>query len=90
MALACFFFFYLFIPKVTPRTLRTNVTDLLPAGWRLVLGAAEQQGREGTEQSGGVQNTFPQGLAVIREGCCGSGRGEETKDRVLCFWTLRA
>lgn len=61
-----------------------------PAGWRLVLGAAEQQGREGTEQSGGVQNTFPQGLAVIREGCCGSGRGEETKDRVLCFWTLRA
>ena len=45
------------------------------------MGAAEQQGREGTEQSGGVQNTFPQGLAVIREGCCGSGRGEETKDR---------
>lgn len=34
-----------------------------PAGWRLVLGAAEQQGREGTEQNRVVvcKTHFPKG-----------------------------
>lgn len=63
------FFFYSLL-RSPQGLLELVLQTYLPAGWRLVLGAAEQQRREGTERSGGVQ----------REGCCGSGRGEETKD----------
>lgn len=37
-------------PKVTPRTLRTIPQTYLPAGWRLVLGAAEHLNSVGREQ----------------------------------------
>ena len=78
MALARFFSYS---PLRSPQgLLELMLQTYLPEGWRLVLEAAEQ-GREARERSGGEQNTFPQGLAARREGCCGSDRGEETKDR---------